>query len=328
MRALPDELETRALIPVLADGWGFDVASAEYAPVGGGSYHWVVTDHEEGRGFVTVDDLDWKPWLGETRASVFEGLRRAFDTAVALSESGVDFVVAPIPDASGESLRRLTPRYSIALFPFVAGRVGRFGRYERAERAAFLMMLDELHRATPVVVSVAGSVDLHLPGRPELEAAVDDLDEPWLGGPFSERARQALARHASDIVELLALSDGLAADVADRSSDRVITHGEPHAGNMMWDGERHLLVDWDTVGLAPPERDFWMLVDDPSGADAIARDLDPVALSFFRLRWDLADLAAFTHQLRSPHRQSEDTVKAYDALMYYVGIRDRWAALL
>jgi spectinomycin phosphotransferase len=190
------------------------------------------------------------------------------------------------------------------------------------------MMLDELHRATPAVVSVAGSVDLHLPGRPELEAAVDDLDEPWSGGPFSERARQALARHASDIVELLALSDGLAADVADRSSDWVITHGEPHAGNMMWDGERHLLVDWDTVGLAPPERDFWMLVDDPSGADAIARDLDPVALSFFRLRWDLADLAAFTHQLRSPHRQSEDTVKAYDALMYYVGIRDRWAALL
>ena len=31
MRAFPDELETSALIPVLADGWTFDVGAADYA---------------------------------------------------------------------------------------------------------------------------------------------------------------------------------------------------------------------------------------------------------------------------------------------------------
>jgi spectinomycin phosphotransferase len=143
------------------------------------------------------------------------------------------------------------------------------------------------------------------------------LDETWSGGPFSEPARQALARHASDVAELLALADRLAADVARRGTDWVVTHGEPHAGNVMWTGERHVLVDWDTVALAPPERDLWMLVDDAAAAS-----------SYFRLRWDLADLAAFTHELRSPHRHSEDTVKAFDALTYYVAVRDRWAALL
>ena len=328
MRALPDELETSALIPVLADGWDFDVASAEYAPVGGGSYHWVVADHEERRGFVTVDDLDWKPWLGDTRDSVLEGLRRAFDTAAALRDSGLEFVVAPIPDDSGQSLRRLTPRYSIALFPLVVGRAGHFGHYEPSERAAFFTMLDALHRANPFAMSAASSIELDLPGRAELEAALRGVDEPWTGGPLSERARQAIAEHASDIVDLLALGDRLADVVAARSIDWVVTHGEPHGGNVISTGGRHVLVDWDTVALAPRERDFWMLVDDPSSADAVARDLDPVALSFFRLRWDLADLAAFTHQLRSAHRQSEDTVKAYEALMYYVEIRDRWAALL
>jgi spectinomycin phosphotransferase len=328
MRALPEGLETSALVSVLAEGWSFDVDAADYAAVGGGSYHWVVTDHEGRRGFVTVDDLDWKPWLGETRESVYEGLRRAFDTAVALRDSGLEFVVAPIPDGSGESLRRLGPRYTIALFPFVAGRAGQFGRYEPTERAAFLTMLDELHRATPAVVSVANSTDFAIPGRAELEAALRDLDEPWTGGPFSERARQAVAGHVSDIVELLALGDRLAADVAARGSDWVVTHGEPHGGNVMSIGDRHVLVDWDTVALAPPERDFWMLVDDHEEAEAVARGLDPVALSCFRLRWDLSDLASFTHQLRSPHAESEDTLKAYDALIYYVGIRDQWAALL
>jgi spectinomycin phosphotransferase len=149
------------------------------------------------------------------------------------------------------------------------------------------------------------------------------VDETWSGGPFSERARQALARHTSDVAELLALADRLAADVARRSSNWVVTHGEPHAGNVLWTGARHVLVDWDTVALAPPERDLWMLVGDASGLE-----LDQVALSYFRLRWDLADLAAFTDELRSPHRHTEDTAKAYDALMYYVAIRDRWAALL
>jgi hypothetical protein len=41
---------------------------------------------------------------------------------------------------------------------------------------------------------------------------------------------------------------------------------------------------------------------------------DPVALDFFRLTWDLADLAAFTHVLRSPHERSADTVKAYEGV--------------
>jgi hypothetical protein len=76
-----------------------------------------------------------------------------------------------------------------------------------------------------------------------------------------------------------------------------------------------------------------MLVDD-SGDDATtyAKSDGPRAQSgamdFFRLTWDLGDLAAYTHVLRSPHRHSDDTEKAYDGLTKCVAIRDRWAALL
>jgi spectinomycin phosphotransferase len=225
------------------------------------------------------------------------------------------------------------PRYTIALFPFVAGQAGRYGHYDTAERAAVLTMLAELHQATAAVASVVRRIDLELPGRRELEAGLQELNQTWSGGPFSEPARQALAGHASDVAELLALADRLSADVARRSSDWVVTHGEPHAANVMRTGESHLLVDWDTVALAPPERDLWMLVDDTAAeatsyADATGHELDQVAVSFFRLTWDLADLAAFASVLRSPHRRSEDTVKAYDGLTKCVSTRDRWAALL
>jgi hypothetical protein len=331
VRALPEEFEVAALIGALADGWGFEVDSLDYAAVGGGSYHWVSRDLEGRLGFVTVDDLDVKPWLGDTRESTFEGLKDAFDAAVALRDSGLDFVLAPLLAGGGDTVRRVGPRYAIALFPFVAGQAGEFDRYETAERAAILTMLADLHQATPVAASVARTVDLTLPGRSELESALQALNQTWSGGPLSEPARQTLAPHASEVAELLSLFDRLAADVAQRSGHWVVTHGEPHGGNVMRTADGHVLIDWDTVALAPAERDLWMLVRDSAGeatiyTEATGHELDQVAIDFFRLTWALADTAAFTHQLRSPHRHSEDAVWAFEALTYYMTTWDQWEA--
>jgi spectinomycin phosphotransferase len=172
-----------------------------------------------------------------------------------------------------------------------------------------------------------------VPGRRHLESGLAEVNETWAGGPFSEPARQALARHASDVAGLLALFDRLSREVARGSTEWVVTHGEPHAVNVIRNDERYLLVDWDTVAVAPPERDLWMLVGDTGGdadtyRDATGHQPVPAALDFFRLGWDLGDLAAYTEVLRSPHRNSEDTVKAYEGFIKCVAIRDRWAAML
>jgi spectinomycin phosphotransferase len=334
VKALPEDVESTALIDSLADGWGFDVETIDYAAVGFGSYHWVATDSRGTRGFVTVDDLEQKPWLGDTQESVFDGLMRAFGTAVALRDAGLGFVVAPIVTSDGEAVRRIGARHTIALFPFVEGRAGRFGEYGTAEeRADVVTMFAQLHQATSAVESIARRIDLHLPGRGYLESGLQEVNQPWSGGPFSEPAREALARHASDVADLLDLLDRLSRSVATRSLKWVVTHGEPHAVNLIRTDVSHMLVDWDTVALAPPERDLWMLVGD-NGDDATTyanltgHEPDHVAMDFFRLTWDLGDLAAYTHVLRSPHRHSEDTLKAYEGLTKCVGIRDRWAALL
>ena len=69
-----------------------------------------------------------------------------------------------------------------------------------------------------------------------------------------------------------------------------------------------MLIDWDTVALAPPERDLWMVLGDSendptSYTDATGHEPDGVAMDFFRLTWDLSDLADFLEVLRSPHRE-------------------------
>jgi spectinomycin phosphotransferase len=334
VRAHPQGYEISELIGSLAAGWRFDVDAAEYAPVGAGSYHWVVTDPSGNSAFVTVDDLDQKHWLGNTRRSVFDALRAAFDTTVALRDAGLAFVVAPIPTNRGETVLRTGARHAIALFPFVDGRVGRFGHTDADELVALAAILAELHRATPAARSSARSVGVGLPGRGRLESGLRELNQTWVGGPFSEPARQALAGHADDVTDLLALADRLAATIENRAGPWVITHGEPHAGNVMRTLESRVLVDWDTVALAPPERDLWMLVGETGEeaatvyTDATGHRLDDDAVSFFRLTWDLKDLAEYLNVLRSPHRETEDTERAYRGLTNCVSIRDRWAALL
>ena len=43
--------------------------------------------------------------------------------------------------------------------------------------------------------------------------------------------------------------------------DFVVTHGEPHAGNVVHAKSGPMLIDWDTARWAPRERDLWSLVD-------------------------------------------------------------------
>ncbi|MDX6567287.1 MAG: spectinomycin phosphotransferase, partial [Gaiellales bacterium] len=240
MRSTPENLDDVSVVDALRQSWDFDADVVEYAALGAGSYHWEVRDTTGRRAFATVDDLGQKAWLGDTRDAALDSLRTAFDTSVALRDSGLQFVVAPILTREGESLRRLDPQYAIALFPFVEGTAGEFGCYEDGDREAILAMLAELHEApVPPAMHSAG---LTIPGRRHLEDALHDVNEPWTGGPLSEPAREAVRDSAPELAELLSLADRLAAEAAERGPGNVVTHGEPHAANVMRTSDGRVLV--------------------------------------------------------------------------------------
>lgn len=115
--------------------------------------------------------------------------------------------------------------------------------------------------------------------------------------------------------------------------DLVITHGEPHLGNVMRDGDALALVDWDTAGLALPERDLSIIdgiTDDDLAtyAEASGRSVSRRALDFYRLRWDLADIAEYTRVLRVPHRETADAELSAQMLDYYIRRQSGWDAFL
>ncbi len=324
MRDLPEGVSERELERALTRGWDIHPATMTYAPVGAGSYHWVVEDARGRRWFVNVDDLDDKGWLGPTRRAAFAGLRMALDTACAVrDQAGLGFVAAPVPAVNGETVAPVNSRYAVAVYPYILGVTGEFGQPLPARaRADLVDKLAALHQVAPT--SPVPVADTQLSLRDGLEAALGQLDRPWTGGPFSETTRLLLARGAGPIRDLLARFDRLATQLA-AAPDRVITHGEPHPANLMVTDSGPLLIDWDTVGLARPERDLWWVIGDPGDpagtsdegrryTEATGRAIDPDALSFYRIRWTLDDLADFTQQLRAGHADTEDARAAWQAL--------------
>jgi spectinomycin phosphotransferase len=316
VRTRPEGIGEDDVRVALAEGWRIDAAAMRYAAVGGGSYHWVVRDGAGRQWFVTVDDLDDKAWLGDSRATVTAGLRARMETALTLRrDAGLEFVVAPVPGGGGETVRLAGPRHAVTVFPFLTGTPGRWGEVQPpAERAVLIDMLAALHQSAPAGAPVAA---IGLARREELDAALRDVEQPWRAGPFAEPARVLLAGAAGQIRHRLQNFDRLAGAV--RASEFVITHGEPHPGNVMRVGSRRMLIDWDTAGLGPPERDLWWVVGETGEgsrryADLTGRLVDPAGLALYRLRWALDDISAFVNRLRTEHRRTADTEHAWLAL--------------
>lgn len=297
----------------LAESWQLRAGSVEYRPVGGGGHHWVLTGTDGPRHFVTVDDLDDKDWLGDTRQAVFEALRRALGTAAALRhQAGLEFVVAPVPARNGELLRRLDGRYAVSVFPFLAGRSYPFGPYpDERLRGQALEMIAALHQSTVAVRDLAAPHELTFAGRADLDAFLLDPGRRWNGGPFSPAAHRLAAPRATDLARLVASFGHLADVTAPARGNPVITHGEPHPANLMSVGGRLLLIDWDTAALAPPERDVSMIVAGPGDTDhyrqTAGRELDPAVMILYRLRWYLDDLGSAIRMFRGQHLDTPDT---------------------
>jgi spectinomycin phosphotransferase len=328
VRHVPVDLQLDLLRNELTSGWALRPTSLDYVPEGGGSYHWRAVG-AEGSNFVTVDDLDDKAWLGESRDEVFDGLSTALATAELLRRSGLGFVLAPMRTREGAVVRRLDSRYAVSVFPFIEGHTHPFGPYPATLRGAALDMVADLHRSTSVVRDRAARHVLSYGDARDLHALLMEPDRPWHGGPYSEPARRMLADHVSDIGELVSRFDLLSTETAAAREELVITHGEPHPANVIAAHGRLVLVDWDTTALAPPERDLSFVLNEP-GRDGDhyqertghAVDFDVIAM--YQLRWYLDDLASTARLFRRSHEENPDTHGWWQALAPRISLLPNW----
>src|SRR3954447_6926035 len=171
----------------LADGWGLTATELRYFPEGGGAYHWIAESSDGRRAFVTCDDLDTKPWLGSNRDDVFAALTAAYRTAMDLRAADLAFVVAPVLTADGATAIRIDERHSLSVSTYVDGDAGRWGEpVTSGARHQVMTALAQLHHVEPPARTSLPLRGLEVPGRHDLDTALDELDVEWRGGPLSE----------------------------------------------------------------------------------------------------------------------------------------------
>jgi len=325
-------LDPRELSVVIASRWGLPPLHVTYQAVGFGSHHWRA-DAGDGSGrrwFVTADE-------GGGIAGSAAMLRRALGAAAALRDpagGGIAQVVAPLPDRSGELVATLDDgRWAVALYPWLDVEPSAFGAFaSETDRSAAQCLIARVHAATARIPEhLPDRDDFRIPLRDELEDALNGLGVPWSGGPYTGQT-QSLLREAQDSIwRALADYDRLGERVRADPGDYpwVLTHGEPHAGNIVRRRDGGLaIVDWDTCAMAPRERDLWQMLSpaaDPD-ADLVAYQEEagdiPVstdALALYRLRWDLSEVAIYVQWFRSPHEATEDMRTGFGGLRESLG---------
>lgn len=296
MLAPPSGIGHDTLADVLQTGWSIAPSALSYAPLGFGSHHWIADDH-----FVTVDEA--------TDELV---LRAALTTARSLrDDAGLEFVIAPIPAHDGRLIVPLARSWVVHVYERleITDETG-FGPHDDPEVVA---LVQAIHEATPIVGHHARREDFFIWARDDLANALSNLDGPWDTGPYGEPARRLLAENADDVRHLLAAHDGLVNDVP--GDGWVVTHGEPHRGNIFRTTSGWAVVDWDTVLIAPAERDFW----DIGGAPC-----DPQLAQLYRMRWDLADIAVYVAGFCADHTGDANDDRSWENLVSYLDVRNRW----
>lgn len=302
------------VVNALWDRWRIVPDEVAYATVGFGSWHWHARSASHGPLFITADAVASAPDRCERRPSAAE-LEWAYRVPLALEGRGMRIGRPPIPTMSAEVLAPIEDGWVLSAWPMLEGRATHDGTYVSARDAgAVLELVRALHDVPPHMFGERQRLEsFRVPGVARLLELVDDAWSTPHAGPHAAAAEALLHRRAADIHGLARLHDDLAR-CAPPVDEWVVTHGEPHAANVVFTNDGPVLIDWDTVKVAPRERDLWMIAADGFAVPGADRDM----LRLYRVQWDLDELTDYALRFADPDDAGPVGPEAWDDFVQYV----------
>lgn len=264
--------------------WAPDVDAVVHLPVGFGAHHWRASVDGRPTLFVTLDRLGFRHDL--------DSLRTTYAATAAL-----DLEPRPRgPRALGRPARCRRAQRDVVARGRAAERPGPRGHHRDADRPARRAPPAGLRRWAPLV------------GPDLAERLADAVRRPWDRGPLGEPARTAIAAQLDDVATWTAAYHRLA-EVA-RTRDWVATHGQPGLHNQLVTAEGLRLVDWESLMVAPAERDLrW----------AGAGSGDAGMLEMFALEWRLDEVVIGADRFQAPHTGTADDHETLANLLEELG---------
>jgi spectinomycin phosphotransferase len=304
---LPDE----QLIACLQRDYGLRIVEIDFLPLG--------ADMNTAVYRVVADDA--RAYFLKLRSGNFDEITVAIPRL--LSDQGMPQIIAPIATSTGALWTR-TGVFAVVLSPFVAGKNGFEIAISDRQRVEIGAALRRMHALTlPEALSRRIPREEYSPYWRDMVREFQARAEDTVFAEPAAAQLTALLRSNRAIVDNLILrAEQLAARLKNKSLEFVVCHADLHAANLLIDADGTLyIVDWDTLILAPKERDLMFV---GAGLDAVwpserelalfyqsygPTNIDPVALAYYRYERIVEDIAAYSQQLLLTDEGGEDRVE-------------------
>jgi spectinomycin phosphotransferase len=303
----PDILDQQ-LIACLQRDYGLHIAQLDFLPLGA----------DPNTAVYRAVAADTRPYFLKLRRGAFDQI--TVEVPHLLSQQGMPQVIAPIATTSGELSTRLDG-FAIILSPFVEGRNGFEVELTDRQRIEIGAALKRIH-----TLAVPDQLRRRIPREsygPHWRDQVRTFQARAEDGAYAEPAAAALAallRAKRPIIDALVLrAEQLADQLQSRELEYVLCHADIHGGNVLIDPAGRLyIVDWDTLILAPKERDLMFIgagIDDiwPGAREHAlfyqgygSTEIDMTALAYYRYERIVEDIAIYCEQLLLTDEGGED----------------------
>lgn len=281
------------------DSFGLPVSEVAFLPLG--------ADVNSAVYRVTVED-GTRYFLKLRRASI-DDLSVAIPAL--LHAQGIRSVMAPIA-TTAQTLSLDRHGFQWMLYPFFEGTNGFAAALSQVQWITLGASLKAIHAAK-------------LPARLLARVPREDYTPRWRAlvklfhaqvaqstydDPLAVRLAAFWIAKSDEICAIVERAEQLAQTLANRDGELVLCHADLHAGNVLLGAHDALaIVDWDTLIIAPKERDLMFVGAGIGDVWNTAHEeawfyqgygpatLDPRALAYYRYERIVADIAAYAEQL-------------------------------
>ena len=302
-------LHDATIIACLREEYGLPIVQVDFLPLGA----------DQNTAVYRVVAHDGTPCFLKLRRGDFDEISVALPRL--LSDQGMAEIIAPLATTTGKLWAHLAG-FTVILYPFVEGQNAYEIDLSDRHWRDFGAVLKRLHTAAvpPALMEHIKREAYVARWRESVKRFMAAADDSAFDDPIARQVVVLLQARRDQILGLVARAEQLAELLQARPPELVVCHADIHAGNILIDTSGVLyLVDWDTVILAPKERDLMFVGAGLFGARRSPQDeealfyqgydrtqIDYTALAYYRYERIIQDIAEYCAQLLLTNAGGDD----------------------
>ena len=310
-------LEDEEIVAVLQNEYNLLIFSISFLPIGAdlntAVYH--------------ASTQDGSRYFVKLRSGKFDPLTVRIPDS--LISQGMTCIIPIIPTKSTQLWADLR-EYKLILYPYIEGHDGYHRKMTAAQWFEFGSALKQLHstRLPPEILQAVRQEDFSSRWLHMVHEHLNRITTQPFDDPIAKELAAFLRSNYEITLTLVNRTAQFSRNVKKEVYPMVLCHGDIHGWNLLIDKDHLFIVDWDTLLLAPKERDLMFIgagIGDSGYSSSEETKLfdrgygkvevDPNAITYYRCNRILEDIAIYCDQILLSDEGGQDREQALINLM-------------